>query len=487
MPKHNVRTLFAAALLLLAASPGTARAQWLAAPATAPAPVVRVAGSLAAVDSASCFDCDPRPKRFALASAQLVAVMVIPWSVNKFVRGEEFANVSPETWWDNITGEWVWDDNSFLTNQFAHPYHGSLYFNAFRSNGYGFWQSSIASAAGAFLWECCGETNPIAPNDLINTAIGGISLGEMLYRISSRVLDNTATGAERTWREIGGFVVNPQRGASRVFHGTVNDVGPNGPERSPSRVGGALDLGYQSIQGSGATDTSESGGLIRFDYRYGDAIADLAGRPFSTFAFELNVITDGVSPRIEEAFTHGSLAGRMVGDPDSPHRHALGAILNYDYSNNPAYEVGMQSLTAGLLSDWRLSPQVTLHTEALARGIILAGIKSPEYIVTGEGRDYDYGPGVGGRLDATLQVRGVGSLRAGYELNWITAVNGTDGDHTLGRGLVRARVEISDRFGVGAGWKQRRIHSRYASYPDDIQDVAEYRFFVSTAVPRWDF
>src|SRR5262245_19956655 len=154
-----------------------------------------------------CFDCDPRPKHFGTASAQLVGALVVPWAFN-YISGAEFAKVSPESWWDNITGPWVWDDNSFANNQFAHPYHGSLYYNAFRSNGYNFWQSAIASWVGSYLWECCGETHPPAPNDLINTAMGGISLGEMLYRTSSRILDNTATGAERTWREIGATIVN---------------------------------------------------------------------------------------------------------------------------------------------------------------------------------------------------------------------------------------------------------------------------------------
>lgn len=163
------------------------------------------------------------------------------------------------------------------------------------------------------------------------------------------------------------------------------------------------------------------------------------------------------------------------------------AILNYDYSNNPAYEVGMQSITGGLLSDWRLSSRAVLHSEAFVRGIILSGIKSPQYIVVGEGRDYDYGPGLGARLDATLQLRGLGSLRAGYEANLIATVNGTDANHTLGRALVRARLRVTSWAGVGAGYKWRTIHSRYPGYPDDVQDVGELRLFVSTAVPRWSF
>jgi len=434
-------------------------------------------------DSTSCFDCDPRDKHFFAASAQLVGAMLVPWSYNKFIRHGTFENVSPQTWANNLSNPWVWDDNTFTTNQFAHPYHGSLYFNAFRANGYNFWASSIASWAGAFLWECCGETNPPAPNDLINTAVGGMSLGEMLYRTSSRVLDNRTTGTERALREIGAGLINPQRGVSRLVHGRTNDVAPNGPERSPGFVGGALDLGYQSIQGSGVNDTSTSGSLLRFDYRYGDPVKDQVGRPFSTFAFELNLIGGS----IEEAFTHGSLAGRRVANPEGANHHVLGLLLNYDYSNNPAYEVGMQSLTGGLLSDWRLSSRAVLHTEALGRGILLSGIKSPQYIVVGEGRDYDYGPGVGGRFDATLQLRGIGSLRAGYEANWIRSVNGVDADHTLVRALARARVVIYRNLGLGAGVKWRRIHSRYPSYPDDVQETTEWRFFATAAAPRWSF
>ena len=52
-------------------------------------------------------------------------------------------------------------------------------------------------------------------NDLINTGFGGIALGEVMYRMSSMVLDNRATGSGRTWREVGGFLIDPVRGFNR--------------------------------------------------------------------------------------------------------------------------------------------------------------------------------------------------------------------------------------------------------------------------------
>jgi hypothetical protein len=68
---------------------------------------------------------------------------------------------------------------------FAHPFHGSLYFSAARTNGFNYWASVPFAIAGSFLWECCGETHPPSINDWIATSIGGAAIGETTYRLSS--------------------------------------------------------------------------------------------------------------------------------------------------------------------------------------------------------------------------------------------------------------------------------------------------------------
>jgi hypothetical protein len=79
-------------------------------------------------------------KHFWLAVGELAIVEFIPWAAAKWVRDWEhpednWANVTPETWWSNINNGWEYDGDAFLTNYFAHPYHGSLYFNTGRANG----------------------------------------------------------------------------------------------------------------------------------------------------------------------------------------------------------------------------------------------------------------------------------------------------------------------------------------------------------------
>ena len=91
--------------------------------------------------------------------------------------------------------------------------YGTL--NAARSNGLGFWQSSILANAGAFVWECCGETHPMSWNDMISTGIGGMARGEWAYRISSLILDNTKTGWRRYMREFAALPFNPIRTGNR--------------------------------------------------------------------------------------------------------------------------------------------------------------------------------------------------------------------------------------------------------------------------------
>jgi hypothetical protein len=73
--------------------------------------------------------------------------------------------------------------------------------------------------AGAFFWECCGETHPMSLNDLVSTGIGGIAVGEEMFRVSSQLLDNRDTGKSRVFREAGAFIVDPTRGFNRLLSG----------------------------------------------------------------------------------------------------------------------------------------------------------------------------------------------------------------------------------------------------------------------------
>jgi hypothetical protein len=99
-----------------------------------------------------------KPKRFGRASWQLGTVLVLPWVYDKFVAKKDYANISFETVGTNLKpNSWEWDDDEFQTNQFGHPFHGSQFYNSFRTNGYTFWQSVPATMVGSYLWETTAE------------------------------------------------------------------------------------------------------------------------------------------------------------------------------------------------------------------------------------------------------------------------------------------------------------------------------------------
>lgn len=128
-------------------------------------------------------------KKFWRAAGEWALAQAIPWSSNRYIRKAEFAKISIPSIRHNLkTNNWEWDDNKFLNNQISHPYQGSLYFNSFRSNGFNFWESVPAAFTGSLFWETVCETHVPAPNDIINTTLGGIAFGEISNRLSKLIL-----------------------------------------------------------------------------------------------------------------------------------------------------------------------------------------------------------------------------------------------------------------------------------------------------------
>ena len=149
-------------------------------------------------------------KRFWRAAGEWSMTQLMPWADNYFIRKAAFARISFKSIGENMKTENLeWDDNKFFNNQFSHPYQGSLYFNAFRSNGFSFWESVPAVIAGTFTWEGICETHFPAPNDLINTALGGIAFGEMGNRIAGKLLSGKKGVGRKMIAASLSFIINP--------------------------------------------------------------------------------------------------------------------------------------------------------------------------------------------------------------------------------------------------------------------------------------
>ena len=470
------RTMFC--LLVLAAGPGMARGQ-----GPRPAASLGSASAAPAPDSLSCPQCVPQ-RRFWLAAGDLMVAQLVPFAINNLHRKESWARVSPTTWRNNLSYPWQWDDNMFQNNQFAHPFQGSLYYNAARTNGYGFWESAPWPFAGSLMWELFFEAWAPAPNDFVNTSLGGVILGETLFRLSRLPLDNTARGGGRVWREVVSGLLNPISGLNRLVRGETGAVSANPSWWRPAMMFGVLDLGYRQtteLTGDGQLSGETSQWDATFALSYGDPVRDLGRAPFSHFAIRAEVAGPSETGFLSELTARGSLGAWRLGESG---RHQAAVSLEYDYFNNPAFVYGGQSIQLGLVSAIG-APGAEWWGQAsfLFNGVILGATQSDYYSAL-EGRDYDYGPGLGTVLDARVLYRNRIQASAHYLGLWLYAIDGAESSHYQAALQLELRYWMSRKLGVGVSYTGYTRRSDYRAHPDGSESAEFIRAFVSSAIPR---
>ncbi len=416
----------------------------------------------------------PEPEvNFFTAVGEVALVELLPWAFDRYVTKEDFAFISTQSVKENFKAGFGYDRDDFNTNQAAHPFHGSLYFNAARSNGYGYWESGAFTLAGSFLWECCMENTQPSINDIVNTTLGGMSRGEMAHRIGVMVRDNTASGVPRFWRELAGALVDPMGGFNRLVHGDAFRTFANPDERFPSRFSVVADLGYRHI-GARAADPDQ--GIVSFSAVYGDAFAGEFRKPFDTFWLEADVATTGVS-RVEG---RGVLKGWELGDPTARVRHILGVFQEYEYFSNESQVFAAQIFSTGLMSRYSLRPDLKISTDVAAIVFPLAGIRTTDFLSPETGRTYDYAPGGGFRLAARLYRKEWEIVRLGYGVAYARTANGSSSSNTLQFFRASARLPLARVLGVGAGYSW---YSRRTTYSGGFEEApktqSEWRLYVS--------
>jgi hypothetical protein len=155
---------------------------------------------------------------------RVISVNAFIWAVDRLVFNYSWSHIGPKSWKNNLKLGWQWDTDRLGMNFFFHPYSGGASFNCARANGYGYWESVPFAFLGSLTWEYFGETTRPSYNDIINTTVSGALFGEILYRLSSNILDDRTTGVGRFFREFAAAILNPARAVSRLFQGKLTRV-----------------------------------------------------------------------------------------------------------------------------------------------------------------------------------------------------------------------------------------------------------------------
>jgi len=183
---------------------------------------------------------------------------------------------------------------------------------------------------------------------------------------------------------------------------------------------------------------------------------------------------------VNQLSARGSLAAWNLG---AKRRHQLALSLEYDYFNNPAFEYGGVSTQLGIVSTIGKPGQTWWgQTQILANGVILGAVQS-DYYTSVEGRDYDYGPGVGGIFAGRILYKNKLQATVGYTGLWLSTIEGAESAHYQDALLLEARYWASRKMGVGFGYTGYTRHSQYENQPDVAESANFLRFFVTSAIP----
>jgi hypothetical protein len=402
-------------------------------------------------------------KRFGRAAAEWGLAQAIPFSYGKFIVHAPYSNVTGATIWRNLNpGSWSWDQDIFRTNQFGHPYQGSLYFSAFRSNGYSFWQSAPAAMAGSYVWETAGEKDLPSPNDFINTSFGGIVLGEMSYRLSNKIVNNRHRGFGRQMEEVAAFLANPMNGLNRLLDGKWGKVYGNTSDRDSSLVSMEADIGarrFSNITGN-VKSNGKTGWFGRVKLMYGNRYKDFS-TPFSNIFINVEAGRDD-STLVNNLSVYGSLAGwELQTGKDLQHVVILSA--NYDFISNEAFFYGAQSVKANLYSTFEMSKKITINTNIGTGPVILAAVPNT---YNSNGRNYDYTSGFGINGGAGLNIASRFFASIDYRGGWLYTVNGNKSHYFLHTVTSEVRYAFKNGLSLAAEPGYFFLRGKYAEHPD---------------------
>ena len=364
---------------------------------------------------------------------------------NNYISGEEFAKISFASVRHNLDTGFVWDNDVFVTNQFLHPYHGNLYFNAARGNGYSYWESVPFSFGGSLMWEMFMETDPPQANDLIQTTLGGIMVGEITYRLSSLVIDESKTGFKRVFAEALGFLIDPMRGFNRLIHGemarvtprNVNDVFP---------LFATMNIGYAGMNPSESIRFEKHHIMLEFILTYGNPLKVDIIKPMDFFRLKMGFDARKGDDPASWVYAYGLIWGKnIIKNPEK--RFVIGVFHDYDFFYNELYRLGAQSVGIGFIY---LSPQkedfkfmASVHTNFIA----LAALNS--IYRAGESRDYDWCFG-NKSMAELLGTYGIVNLGLEYRVYILKTINGWAGHSTLGVLNPKVFVSVAKDIAIGA-------------------------------------
>ena len=341
------------------------------------------------------------PKKGFQTGATVFGINMGVWIFDRYIQKGDFAYINGQTIKENFKHGFIWDNDRMGTNMFLHPYHGSLYYNAGRSNGYNYWQSGLYAFAGSFMWEMFMECEYPSTNDIIATPIGGMALGEVFYRASDLILNDRRTGAARLGLEFASFIVSPMRGLTRIINGDAWKRRPmSGKQFGVPDVSVDISMGIRALELKDDIFDKGVGFASEINIEYGDRFDAENRKPYDYFSVKANLNVQASQPVLGQLNIIGRLMGKELID-NKKHYLSLGLYQHFDYydsdtisdisSKTPYKFCTPASFGGGLVYKNKRFKRWDIDAYGHLNGILLGGALSDYYRV--DERNYNLASG----------------------------------------------------------------------------------------------
>ena len=402
----------------------------------------------------------------------------------------QWAMVNTSTWINNFndgfpwSSKWDWDQTRFGNDFMGHPYFGNLYYNDARANGYNFWASAPFALLGAYEWKICGENVTPERNSLIATSVDGILLGEILYRISSNILDDRTTGANRFFRELLAGMIDPMRGFNRLMQGKTSRV-TNKEVYNKEPLNITLYAGIHKVNNhTNAILSGPSTEMINVQFDYGNPFEVRSRDPFDFF--KLRVETDlGEGRKFVDNITgYGILVGRNAYCGNAPLLE--GVFLSYDYWDNPIFELSTIGLGPGIFSKIQLGKNINLYTNAHLDIVAFGGTSTGAISDTSQSRDFNFCYGLQAKIESSLSLGNVATIGISYYYYRLQCINsvgqdepayGSLGENSLGILQPKITLQIYKDLSIGGEYYLYAESHRDSGFPTYSVTQAEQKIF----------
>ena len=377
----------------------------------------------------------------------------------------------------NLRRGWVIDKDPFSTNQFGHPYTGSIYHGFARSAGLNYWESLGYDFVGSALWEVAGETDPPSLNDQITTTFAGSFLGEALFRTADLVL-RSGEGRPGPIRSGIAAVIAPAAAVNRLAF--AGRFGAPYASKDPA-VFYWIGFGARRKASLGDTDIltdvkrDRAVAAFALDYGLPGKPGSTYTRPFDYYHFEATA-TSSSHAIPENIMVRGLLYGTDYAS-GSDYRGIWGLYGSYDYFSPEIFKVSSTALSVGTTGQYLVSKEFALQ------GSCMGGVG---YTASGTSagprneREYRYGAGPQALLSLRFIYGDIAML--GLTANdYLISGGPGSADATGSENVLRAQVSLTVRVygqhALGVQFIESRRNARLSGVSNARQSVGALSLF----------